>query len=1042
MLAQKLRLGIAVSLGVAGLGAWAATPEDPPTASVPRDTDAVNTAPMPAEEAAKAFRVPEGFHVSVFAAEPAVRNPIALAFDAKGRLWVAENDTYAEREARFDLSLRDRVVIFEDTDNDGRHDARKVFTEDVQRLTSVEVGRGGVWLMCPPALLFLPDRDGDDRPDGPAVTVLDGFTVPPENYHNFANGLRWGPDGWLYGRCGASSPGDVGAPGTPDDRRIPLRGGLWRYHPERKVFESLNSGTTNPWGHDWNAVGEPFFINTVNGHLWHAITGAHFVRPHTVDPNPYVYELIDQHADHWHWDNAKDWTDSRNVSGEHDRRGGGHAHSGMTIYAGDNWPDAWRGKLLTLNLHGRRANVERLERAGSGYVGKHEPDTLFAADANFRGIDLAYGPDGGVYVLDWSDTGECHESNGVQRSSGRIYKVTYGGTIPKTLFDLSNAGDGGLVGQLAHRNQWWARTARRVLADRAVDGKSGDAVALPLRGLFQTHPDPIVKLRALWALYAIGKADEAFLRAQLAHPHESVRTWAVRLLTDARGLDTVDSRRPGPDAEWPSDLGAAFDRMAREDASGLVRLALASALQRMPISARPALARALASRSEDAGDHNLPLLVWYGLIPVAEADPKALEPIALEAEWPTLRRLVARRLTERLASDPKAIDGLVAGLAGRPEPVAADVLAGFAEGLRGWRKAPEPSGWDALAGRLATAESSALQTRARELGVVFGDGRALDEVRAVALDGKADLAARRAALESLIEARPDDLRAVCEKLLNVRFLNTTAARGLALFDDPAIAAKLAGSYKNFHPSERPAVLAALVQRPAFAKALLDAVASGKVPRTDVSAFHARQIASLNDPSLSARLAEVWGEVRSTASERQAEIVAWKQKLTPQALEAADLGRGRGVYNQVCATCHRLYGQGREVGPDLTGAGRDNIDYLVENIFDPGATVSADFRMTVVALADGRVLNGIVKARTDRALTLQTQEQLVTLPRSEIEEEQLSPQSLMPDALLQPLSEDQVRDLIGYLRHRTQVALPAGAPEAPADPVATAVEEGR
>ncbi len=248
-----------------------AIPSDIPP---PPDTETSKALPMPAAEAARSFRLPPGFKATLFASEPDVRNPIAMAWDARGRLWVAENYTYSERSLKFDPKLRDRVLIFEDTDGDGRHDRRMVFTDDVQRLTSVEIGLGGVWLMCPPQLLFVPDRNRDDVPDGPAEVILDGFDVPAENYHNVANGLRWGPDGWLYGRCGASAPGEIGVPGTAKNLRVPLRGGLWRFDPKAKVFEALNSGTTNPWGHDWNEFGEPFFINTVNGHLWHAITGA------------------------------------------------------------------------------------------------------------------------------------------------------------------------------------------------------------------------------------------------------------------------------------------------------------------------------------------------------------------------------------------------------------------------------------------------------------------------------------------------------------------------------------------------------------------------------------------------------------------------------------------------------------------------------------------------------------------------------------------------------------------------------------------------
>ena len=192
-----------------------------------------------------------------------------------------------------------------------------------------------------------------------------------------------------------------------------------------------------PGAHDWNEHGELFSCNTVTGHLWHIFPGAHYVVTHTVDANQYVYQLIDMHADHWHFDVGQGWSKSRD--GKANTYGGGHAHTGTMIYLGDNWPDAYRGKLYMLNYFGRRANQEILERSGSGYVGKHGDDCLFFGDGWFRGIDLGYGPDGGVYVLDWSDTGECHENTGVHRTSGRIYKITYGQPKPPTVGDLVEA---------------------------------------------------------------------------------------------------------------------------------------------------------------------------------------------------------------------------------------------------------------------------------------------------------------------------------------------------------------------------------------------------------------------------------------------------------------------------------------------------------------------------------------------------------------------------------------------------------------------------
>lgn len=985
-----------------------------------------NSAPLPAEQAAAGFAVPDGFRVTAFAAEPDVQNPIAVAWDGRGRLWVAENYTYAERAKRFDLGLRDRLLVFEDGAGNGRFSSRRVFTDELQMLTSVEVGNGGVWLLCPPQLLFIPSSGDGVRPGGPASVALDGFVVPQENYHNFANGLRFGPDGWLYGRCGASSPGDIGAPGAPADQRAPLRGGLWRYHPRRKVFEALTSGTTNPWGHDWDENGELFFINTVNGHLWHGITGAHFVRPHTLDPNPRVYELIDQHADHWHFDTARDWTQSR--AGAANAFGGGHAHAGMMIYQGDNWPAPYRGRLFTWNLHGRRANQEILERRGSGYVARHGEDLFLAADPWFRGMDLSCGPDGGVFALDWSDTGECHDSTGVHRTSGRIFKITHGEPA-RTAVNLGRMPAGELADLQRSDNAWFARQARLELANGAEAGKAlGDAPDR-LRRIFDTDSNIVFRLRALWSLNAIGAADDALLRGGLRDPNEHIRVWAIRLLTDAWPLDTEMSRRPlgRPEGAGAAALVGEFVEMARSDSSGLVRLALASTLQRLPVGLRLSVAGALCAHEEDAADHNLPLMIWYGLIPVADQDPGGLARLSRACRLPATRRLIARRLSEEIESSPGPINELLKSASKGAVGLQRDVLAGLAEGLVGWRKAAKPAGWDGFAAAVAASNDGELAGRARDLSVLFGDGRALEEVRAVALDDQADLNARKAALKAFIESHSPDVRSVCERLLSVRFLNVLAARGLGQFDDPAIGTQLVKNYRSFHPSERTVLMDTLTSRRSFAWALLNAIEDGRIPRADLTPFHARQLRSFKDPALDDLLSTAWGDIQESGADKKRRISALKARLSNGALAAADPGEGRVVFNRLCAVCHRLYGHGGTVGPDLTGAGRDNLDYLLENIVDPSAVVSADYRMTVATLKDGRVLNGIVTATTARTMTLRTMTETVSLERTEIESARPSAQSMMPEGLIESLSEEQVSSLIAYLMKRTQAPLPSGAP---------------
>jgi putative heme-binding domain-containing protein len=242
-------------------------------------------------------------------------------------------------------------------------------------------------------------------------------------------------------------------------------------------------------------------------------------------------------------------------------------------------------------------------------------------------------------------------------------------------------------------------------------------------------------------------------------------------------------------------------------------------------------------------------------------------------------------------------------------------------------------------------------------------------------------------------------------------------------DDPKFGEKLAKSYRSFHALERPQVLATLVTRPAWANALLDAVAEGKIPRDDVSAFHARQVRNFNDQELTQRLGQVWGELRDSPADKQELMAKLKRELTPETLVHADTSRGRAVFVKTCSACHTLYGEGGRRGPDLTGAQRQNIDYLLENIVDPSAVVTADFRVTILELADGRVLTGVITAKNDKTLTLITQTDTLTIERTDIEAQKESKQSLMADGLLQPLTAEQVRDLFAYLMTRAQVPLP-------------------
>ena len=582
--------------------------------------------PLSPAEAARTMTVPKGFRVSLFAGEPDVKQPIGFCIDDRGRLWVAEANNYPDKKA----GRNDRIVILEDTDGDGRHDKRTVFYDKLEYVSGIEVGFGGVWVMSIPNFYFIPDKNLDGVPDGPPVVLLDGFGTT-ENAHNIANGFAWGPDGWLYGTHGRTNWSLPGKPGTPTQMRERFDGGVWRYHPTRHVWEPYCDGTTNPWGIDWNEYGHAFVCNCVNPHLFHVIQGAYY-EPARDRPNTrFTYERIATIADHLHFTNTKNIRQGLGTP-EEDVAGGGHAHSGTMIYLGDNWPDDFRGHVFMNNIHGHRINHDRLARAGSGYTAAHAPDVLRANDPWFMGVTLAYGPDGGVFVSDWSDTGECHSTKNTRKDTGRIYKITYGQPKPWQ-GDIGKLSNDELVKLQSHRNDWFARHARRVLQERGMNPEVNAKLLAILHGYrAEGH-----KLRALWALHAIGGLTELETLAQLKNTSEHLRAWAVQLL--------CENKNPGAQAQKE------FARMAREDASPLVRLYLASALQRLPLQQRVPVLKALLAHEEDAGDPNLPLMYWYAAEPVVAADNAVAVQLLAASKIPKVRQFITRRLAAKSAEN-------------------------------------------------------------------------------------------------------------------------------------------------------------------------------------------------------------------------------------------------------------------------------------------------------------------------------------------------------------------------------------------------------
>ncbi|PQO33669.1 PVC-type heme-binding CxxCH protein [Blastopirellula marina] len=1005
-------LALIAVVGLCVLGDWSVGEDFP----VPPDTERAAETPMDPSQVIAKTKLPPGFHLSLVAAEPEVRNPIAMTFDARGRLWVAENFSWAGGGfGGFKADVRDRILIFEDADGDGKFEKRTVFWDQASKLTSIEIGDGGIWAICLPQLLFIPDKDGDDVPDSDPVVVLDGFVDGSSISHTPANGLKWGPDGWLYGRHGILGTSLVGKPGASDSQRFAINTGVWRYHPTREVAEPVMHGMTNSWGFDFDAHGEMFVINTVIGHLWQVIPGAHTERMFGIDINPHSYQLIKQVADHVHWDEGEGWSDVRKgVTDSTSEAGGGHAHIGLMIYQGDNWPAEYRDRVYTLNLHGRRLNTDLLKRDGAGYVATHGPDFCFVADPWYRGMELITGPDGSVFIADWSDTGECHDHDGVHYGSGRIYKLSYDDQRPLAAFDLKEKASAELVSLLGHRNTWWARQSRRLLTERTAAATESTTIHHLLKESLRETSDPIARIRLLETIATTGAADEAWWISALAADDEYQRAAALKFLVD---LTTQPGQAPS------TEVLQTIEKLAAEDRSGIVQLHLASSLQRLPVDLRWNVADRLAVRPEFATDGRLPLMVWYGIEPAVPRDLKKAISLVEKSEMPLLSELIARRVTQEIEREPTAVDRMLHSATAEKCRHGESVIRGIAQGLSGWQKVTPPTHWEEAAKKFGRSPDEEIRTLVHNLSVVFGDGRALDEIRAIVIDKNLPTEARRSALRSLLVSPPADFGPTLVALLDEPGMTVDALKGLTQYDDPTIPAKILQRAGNFDAVARSAMIQTLISRTNSARALLDAVEAQRISASEISAFQARQIASLEDEALTRDLTRLWGDLRVSAAEKRAQIEAYREKLSPDVLSQADLSAGRVLFQKTCASCHVLFGQGNLLGPDLTGSNRKNLDYLLENVIDPSASVGADFRTVLVAMEDGRVLNGVISQMNERTITLRSPQETVTIDRQEIEEMKTSQVSLMPEGQLLKLSDNETRDLIAYLMSSVQAPLP-------------------
>lgn len=936
------------------------------------------------EEAVNEMTIKEGFKVNVFASEPMMTQPMAFCWDDKGRLWIAENRDYESRGHGFSNAGDSRILILEDTNGDGVADTKKVFLEGIAFPAAIAVGFDGLYLGAPPHLLFVPDKDGDDKGDMDDVEILlTGWGI--RDRHETLNSLHWGPDGWLYGLQGFATPSKIRKPNGdaklfyhkdpfPEDLLeadgVDINGGVWRYHPTKDRFEVVAHGFSNPWGIDYDSKGNLFITACVIPHLWHVIPGGIYHRQGGQHFNPYVYEDIKTIADHRHRS----------------------AHGGARIYQSDAFPAEEHGRIFMANIHEHAVLSDILVPDGSGFIGKDGDEFLMANNAQWVGFSMEIGPDGGMYVLDWHDADICGQEV-LLGETGRVFRIMPEKSLAKNwqgrYDDLNRLSDQELVSLQTSSSDWHSRRARGILQKRATQGSLKQDTQDLLKKMFADNKNPDHRLRAMWGVHLTGGFTEKELIQHLSDKDPHVRAWAIQLLCE--------------DYNAPREALAKFTAMAKSDPSPVVRLNLANSLQRIGVEDQWSIAEALLKHKEDESDHNLPKMIWYGLEHLIEENPEKFVTLASQSQLPMVSRFMARR-----AVDGDQTEKLVAVLARNPANQV-HLLEGMLAGMEGRTDLEIPASWPALAKKLGSEKTT--QQLSQSISELFGDVEATKRSFATLSNKQAPTAQRISALRTLTAQQRPELVARLPELIKEKEMRSEAILAVAAFDQESLGRLLINGFSNYSIEEKNAALQTLSSRSRYGNLLAQEIKAGRIPKREIPANIARQLLRV----VGSGFIEIWGPIEQVAHDKAA-YDKYQSILTKDALSSANIRQGKSLFQQTCGSCHKMFGEGADLGPDLTGSNRTDVDYILLNVLEPSAEIQDAYKMVVITTRDGRTYTGNVVGENQRQVTLRVVGQdPIIINKSTIQSREVTPVSMMPPGLFEQLSDKEVVDLVGYLQ---------------------------
>ena len=1004
-------------------------------------------APTPAREAAKTFRVLDGFRMDLLAAEPLVASPVAMTYDENGRAYVCEMRDYPytdkahhqrNQENPTDAAIG-TVRLLEDTDGDGVFDQSTVFADGLSWPTGVACWKGGVFVAATPDIWYLKDTDGDGKADI-RRKVFTGFRKL--NVQAVMNNLVWGLDNHVHG-AGGSNGGQIRPGQRPEAKPLVMTRNDFRFDPVTEQFELLSGGarfggTFDDWGHR--------FLCDIRNPAQHVVLPQRYLarNPYLATPSPLhdmaesgdqlpVYRISQPEL--WRVLRAKRWAGERDIVMPRSELVGAGvvtSSSGVTSYRGAAYPENYRGNVFVCECAGNL--LYRLQVTPDGPTFKAtrvdgQAEMVASTDNWFRPVNFVNAPDGTLHVVDmyreniehpWSIPDDIHAAVDLEsgRERGRLWRLTPPNFTPRKPPRLGHATTLELVATLENPNSWWRETAQRLLFERQ------DQSAVPaLRKMVKRGRTAQARLHALWTLAGLNRLnnDEDVL-AGLKDQAAGVRENAVKLAEPRVASATLNSQPSTLNAFSP--LRDALIKLAA-DSDARVRFQLAFTLGEF-------LSFEMGSAPASDAARGAPAASTTGVRREGASNsgrgaraPQSISERAAEALATIARRDAADSWirTAVLSSVPNTSDQLLTRLLADAKftasPAAAEIFRQLAQivGIRG--KDDEI---------LHTMEAARQANALLEVALGVGEGlkRAGHSLRQSAaprfvdalLDQGRDTALAEAPLDTRLKAirilAYDDFEQVKEVLTVLlaprqpQEIQRAAVMALGSFSRPEVAKLLLSGWRTYTPAIRSEVINALLDARSRIPELLDAIEGGLVPANQVPFARRAALLRAANAMTKERLNRIFV---GPATPRKEVILKYQAVLSMK----GDAARGKKVFETACATCHRVGDLGKDVGPNLATIRQWNPDQVLSNILDPNREVAPNFVGYTVETKDGRTLDGIIAAESAASLTLKRAEGVTeTVLRRDITAISGSGLSLMPEGVETAVSVEQMADLIAFL----------------------------